>query len=48
VSEIKRYEAERGKSGHDTQDHTHPTDSPKPGGTHHPIKHHIPPHPTGQ
>lgn len=48
VATIQRYEDERGKGGHDSLSHSHPTSDAKPDGTQHRVKHHIPPHPTGQ
>jgi len=45
---IQRYEDERGKREQNNPTHSHPTDSAKPDGTQHRIRHHIPPHPTGQ
>ena len=46
VTAIQRYEENREKP--EGEAHAPPTDSAKPEGAKHPIKHHIPPHPTGQ
>jgi hypothetical protein len=50
VAAIERYEKERVDSGQEREGQAHgpPPNDPKPDGVQHRVKHHIPPHPTGQ
>jgi hypothetical protein len=47
VAAIQRYEKTREPADRG-EPHGRPVDSPRPEGTPHRVKHHIPPHPTGQ
>jgi hypothetical protein len=50
VAAIERYEKERVDSKQESResDQGRPSNDPKPDGAQHRVKHHIPPHPTGQ